>query len=122
AAAILLDDGQPASAVWLLVLDVMADQASKLQAMTAPHLGVVIFPDPEVLVILPRRLMPERRVTLSSPTNSWEARPSSPREDCWKLGRDLFVKALSVGVGGDEDVVARLRKLEFVHRRRRKSG
>src|SRR5262249_3811647 len=81
-----LDGVKPAAAVRLLVLDVVAEKPAELEAVAARQLRETIFPDPEVLVILPGRLVPQRGIAIRSPPHSRKARPFDPWEDGWELG------------------------------------
>lgn len=59
ATAVRLNRIDAAAAAWLLVLYVVTEKRAELGSVRANHLRKVILPDEEVLVIVPRRLMPE---------------------------------------------------------------
>src|SRR5258708_826043 len=80
-AAILLNYVDTAAPVWLFICDVMAEQSAEFQIMVAHHLGEVVLPGEQVLMILPRRLVPEIAYTTCAPTDGWIPRSCDPRED-----------------------------------------
>src|SRR5438552_7464026 len=72
------------SSLGQFILDVMTDQGAEFEIVRTGHLGEVVFPNEEVFVILPRRLMPKRRIAISSPV-CWQAHARRLREHRWKL-------------------------------------
>src|SRR5437588_12855709 len=67
-----------------LILNVMADQCAKFQIAFSSNFRKVVFPNKQILMILPRRLMPKRRIAIGSPVG-WQAHPRRLREDRGKL-------------------------------------
>src|SRR2546426_9364307 len=83
--------GNTIGALGQLVLDVMADQCAKFQIAFSSNFRKVVFPNKQILVILPRRLMPKGRISIRRP----ERRQSYARrfrKDSWKLGSDIAVE------------------------------
>src|ERR1044071_8469022 len=101
-----LDRVKPAAAVRLLVLDVVADEHTKFGGVGTYHLGEVVLPDEEVLMIRPRRLMPQRWVASVPPANSGKSCPLHARKDGWEHGSDLLVERITRRVCRNEDVIA----------------
>src|SRR6266436_1301408 len=77
------------------VLDVMADQTAEFQIAFSSHLGKVVFPNEEVFVILPGRLVPQSRISICTTPVCWQTHTWCLREDSRKLGRDIAVKGLA---------------------------
>src|SRR5262249_42775122 len=112
-----LNDIQTARTVWLLILDVVARQPANLDGMSTHHLGEVILPDEQVFVVLPRGLVPERRITTRCPAHGRQSRAFRSRENGRELRSDLVIERLPTGVGLDENVVSGLRELELIDHR-----
>src|SRR6266566_2302962 len=113
--------GNAVSALSQFVLDIVACQTAKLEIVGTGYLGEVVFPNEEVFVILPRRLMPKSRISISTPVCR-QAHACRFREDCRKLRRDVVIQGLARFVGRDLNVVAGARELELVDRGRTQGG
>ena len=96
-------------------------QGAKFEIAFSRHFGKVVFPNKKIFMILPRCLMPKRRIAISSPV-SWQTYARGFRKHSRKLGRDLAVESLAGLVRRNLDVVPRSRKLKLVYRRRTQGG
>src|SRR6185436_16495956 len=83
--------------------------------MCTGYFGEVVFPNEEVFMILPRRLVPNGRVAIRTPV-CWHSHSRRLREDGGKLRGNLTVERFAVRIGRNKDVVASARELEFVNR------
>src|SRR5437660_11135118 len=72
------------SSLGQFILDVMADQGAEFEIALSSNFRKVVFPNKQILMILPRCLMPKRRIAISSPVG-WQAHARRLREDRGKL-------------------------------------
>src|SRR3989440_1183239 len=105
------------SSLGQFILDVMADQGAEFQIAFSSNFRKVVFPNKQILMILPRRLMPKSRISIRTPVG-WQAHARLLREDRRKLGSDIIVESLACFIRRNLNVVSGARELELVNRRR----
>ncbi len=81
ATAVRLNRVDAAAAARLLVFDVVAEKHTEFGSVGSDHLREVILPDEKILVIVPRRLVPQISITASSPADSRNSCAFHARED-----------------------------------------
>src|SRR5215203_4930577 len=105
-----------------LVLEIVTEESTKLQVMRARNEREIIFPNIEILAVVPGRLVPDVCVTACSPEERRD-RAANVSICFRKHGRycrcDFIFQRLAFRRRGDNDVVTGDRKLKFVNGPRR---
>ena len=111
----VLYEVETAVAINLLILDVMAEEAPNLDIMIAPNFGKIVLPDEQVLVIHPRRLVPQHVISICPPDKAGIA-GSWMRKYCGELGGYFLIERFTGRAGFDEDIIPGSRELELIDR------
>ena len=106
-----------ARATTWFILEVVTEETAKFPLVRSLDQREVVFPDVQVFAIGPWRLVPDIGVTTCSPEKRRHRAANSSvrvRKNCRNLGSDFILQRLGFRRGGDDDVVAGDRELEFV--------
>src|SRR5207302_7102608 len=103
-----------AGVVGQFVLDVMTDQGAEFEIVGTGHLGEVVFPNEEVFVILPRRLVPKSRISICAPV-CWQAHAGRLWENGREFRGNVILECHSCCIRRNYYVVSGARELELVN-------
>src|SRR5205807_1068780 len=95
----------------------MTDQGAEFEIVGTGHLGEVVFPNEEVFVILPRRLVPKSRISICAPV-CWQAHAGRLWENGREFRGNVSLECHSCCIRRNYDVVSGARELELVNRSR----